>query len=238
MPYYRKRSRKMPQRKRNGRRGRTVRYTRPLREPSWGQVALKAYRATRTIWNHLNVEKKVHDVDISQSNMTTTTQLYQPLAVITQGDGTSTRDGRKLEISSIDLNLDTWVDIAAPASSTFTVRLLLVECMTSQAPSTIADVLDTAGFADPITALRKLDTVPFYNVWRDISFNITQNGSVIRKKTNLHLKNLNHKVTYTEADTTGSSIIKGALYLLAYSSATAINEVNMAGSCRVRFIDN
>lgn len=198
---------------------------------------MKAYKSTRAIWNSLNVEKKIHDVDVSQTSLQLTNELYQPLTVIARGDTTNTRDGRKLELSSIDMKLETWVDTLAPAGSNYTVRIVLVECVTAQQPSSLSDILDTAGFANNVTALRNIDTTPYYKVWRDISFNLSKDN-LDRKTTELHLHKLNHKVAFTEADTTGASPIKGTLILMAFCSSVAINEVNLAGSCRVRFVDN
>lgn len=197
-----------------------------------------------TTWSHLKncVEMKSHDITAANAQITGVTGIVASLMQgIEQGNLYSERQGRKVFVSSLALNLNLEQDDAGGVFGCNFFRVLVVADKQAQATApAYADVMDVASVSDITLAFRNLENTGRFSILYDKRHMTSSTATagptcrlikVFKKwKSGLH-------VTYDTTDINGTDIKTNDIWLIVVGdNATAANGW-MAYNCRIRYTD-
>ena len=196
-------------------------------------TASKALTVAYGIKKLLNVERKYHDgaVDGGSAN---STMVINTLTTIPQGDTANTRDGYSLKLQNLAWRL--FIKQNASATTPTQVRVMIVQGLDDTAASQ-AFLLESTGSA-PLD-MRNIYYTNELKVLYDKVLNVGPNGSAsagvyrngfIKRFPSEHL-------TFDQADTAGTSIRKGALFMCIIGD-NATNAPSYDFTYRIRYVDN
>lgn len=193
---------------------------------STAATASKALSLAAKTYSLLNPEFKVHDVNVT-SAISTTANIVS-LASIAQGDGASSRDGRSIKVTSLQL----CGSYALHSSATIDVirTMVVIDKDSSGTTPTITDLLASS---DPCEHRNVLSDQNRFRVLYDSlqSLNSAGKTQCLQRK---YMK-LNHHVKYD--GTAAADYSWGNIYLVQLGRrAASTSSQNMF--CRIRYLDN
>lgn len=219
MPYYRKRQYR---RRYRGRRKAGSWYNKRY---SAMDLAKKAYSMVKyVVKNKLNTERKYIDTNVS-SELIDSSGFMAHLTSIARGDTATSRDGRQVKLSRVDIN----VEVNLNGATADQMRFILFRNKTDQVP-TIGDILDTTPY---VGSMRNLNGARHYDVLRDFTVSLDADSyNIKRYKINVPLNSKCQWVIGSD-----SAIEWGQIYLLAVNTQSTATTA-LTFNSRIRFIDN
>jgi len=202
----------------------------------------------------LGIEKKFYDTLYNQTAVATTAAGAEAdpagnlkcLNAITQGDGESSRDGRRCIIKSIQvkgfIDADVKSDLADVSSGKKVRVLLVLDKQTNAAQLNSEDVLKDAATID-MTSLRNLQYSQRFKVLHDRVYTLTcgaagtdgaNTNSMAWNTAHFNIfKNVNIPVNYTGTTEDIANIVDNSLHIIAVASTTG---TILCYQSRVRFV--
>ncbi len=193
----------------------------------------KALYLAKKAMSMLNVEKKEHNIILTDATIIDGIGAIQQLSNIAQGDTTLTRDGAQCKLVSIYIK--GFLEMSASATST-TVRLMLIwDKQTNQAIYATTDLLLNATEKDSVVSPLNLNNKYRFVVLWDRLFSMSITGTQTIHFT--YFKKLNIVLRYDASTTAIADLTTNSISMLRVSSEVT-NVPLMTISQRLRFIDN
>lgn len=196
------------------------------------------YRAQRDV----GPEVKFVDTNLSGNLLNAGTLSIAWVNGTVQGTGTTQRIGNKIRMTMVQYRLSvaataTELSAANYANATDNVRVALVyDKQSNGANPTVSQIWTTAaGVFDPF-ASRNLDYIDRYAVLADdvINLNAIRSGAELVER---YLK-VDLPVRYDASAGAVTDVETGGLFVIAYDqNATATNQADLVGRCRVQYVD-
>lgn len=209
------------------------RYKRYNKGMSKTSLALKLAVRNAKILSEQKPEVKYHDSGATGTVSAAGSSTVLGVASVAQGSSATERIGSSITLKSF--NFRGYLQKSASATEATFVRMLVIQCMTDDAP-TSSTIFNTTPY---ITAYRNMDHTTDFRVIMDKVFTLTQDSNVGKYiRLSIPAKRFPIKeVKYDEADTTGASSSRGKIYvMLTTEEATNVPSYTYQG--RIRFIDN
>ncbi len=195
-------------------------------------TATKALILAHGIKKLMNVEFKFHDVQTTQTDITTTANIIQ-LTNIPQGDISESRDGAQVKVTRLQIKYQLRGHVNAV---TTLVRCIVVkDSQTNQAIYAIADLLQDTTANDSIVSMLNLDnkyrfTVLYNKVHQFQNSGHNNNYTEIIKDLDLRLR--------FDASTPSIADLTSASLSIIFISDQASNSPLLTLFSRVRYVDN
>lgn len=227
MPYYKKQYR-------NNRRRRYQRKAPPGRMQVYGAAGKQLWNDVQKLKNLINVEFKYHDTQTSTSTVSTSGTIV-PLNLVTQGDGSGSRDGDQFRMKSIELSGAVENNSAVTTVTFVRIDVVLDTDPDGAASPTLSDIYDTTGSVPYYYALRNLENRSRYVILKTFKFNLSPSGN---EGDNMHwYKELDLKTLFAAGTATVAGCKKNLMFLVI-SSDKISNYPTVNIKSRIRFVDN
>lgn len=188
--------------------------------------ALQVALATKKL---LNVEYKVHNQQITNSPTGAGLVSFM-LSGLTQGDGTTSREGNSIKITSLQVRGEVTSTVAAQ-----NVRYMIIKDTMNQGVSPgIAAILQNA---DPEGMYNVLSQPGRFQVLWDKTFDLSGTVGPTRKSFHWVYKGPDFHVKWNGSGGTNTDVRANAIYMIAIQSGSATDPTNNI-RFRARFIDN
>lgn len=201
------------------------------REPTWGEVASKAYRTALYVKGLVNSE-----LNYSEATNTTSpsdTGLLVLLNSLAEGDDVGGRTGRQIRMKSLEMRHQYTANSTAIYSR---VRcIIFVDKQPSGTAPAATDLLDTSVFP-LITAMRNRANTRRFKVLMDKSWQLVYGTASAIKETHHYIK-MNIPVVFKGTSTGISNISSNALYCLLISNQPT-NTPGVQTNFRISYRDN
>lgn len=176
-------------------------------------------------------EIKYHDVSSTSTVALAGSATVIATCSIPQGDGPEDRDGAEVCLKSF--NVRGYFQKGAAASQSTFVRMLVVQAMTDDTPTSSTVFRGTPY----VTSFRNMDHTSDFRVLLDKVYRLDEGDDEgVYFKINLN-KFPYDKVKWDRTDTTGAAAKKGKLYILLCSEE-ATNPASYQVQIRLRYTDN
>jgi len=192
-------------------------------------------------------EQKFFDTDISfQADTTAKIPATGQLCLIPQGDTQSQRNGRKCVVTAINFTADVVYVPGAAAAATDTLYLyIILDSQCNGSAATVGDVntgiFTNASLRQAQLTLANSGRFKILKKWV-IPFNCGAGVTTAYNNMTKHIhfyKKCNIPLEFDGAATTGAltTIRSNNIFLVAGSGSQSDDLINVAGSCRLRFMD-
>ena len=153
---------------------------------------------------------------------------------IQQGGTNTTRDGSKVKLTSILINIFAEVNATAGANA---LRVMLVhDKQTNQAIYSLSDLLDDSSVTDNLVSPLNTDNGFRFRVLWNRKITLDQDGSTSKKFLKFYRK-LNMRMRFDGSTPSIADITSGSLSLVFIANAST-NGPTVAYNSRIRFVDN
>lgn len=202
------------------------------------QTAHKALQVANQVKQLVNVEFKSYGAALSAATGYDT-PFISNMSTIAQGDGPNDRDGNSVKLQSLDIR--GWLTYYGGQSP---CRIMVVQSTDGTNLSDITTLLDADLSNVYSLAFRDLNNTQNFKVLYDRVFDM-DNIQMFDKSFNIHIDfkktrpGVKKHITWTQADTAGTSFTGGQLYIVAISNITdAANACGFSYQSRIRYTDN
>lgn len=207
---------------------------------SWSSWAVnqvpKIWKVLKFVKGAINVEKKFFDVAYSAQSVDYTSPIISDLTAIAQGDTFETRDGNKIRLKSIYINL--WFALPDAANYAAVRVMLLHDKQGVGTTPAITDILESTGSDAIVTSPLEKDVIARWEVMMNKEFTLDKDNNNSR----LVKRFFKVSIPVTYNGTTSSDVFTNPIYLVMTSSeasaASSGNPPTVTGTVRMRFIDN
>lgn len=219
-----------PTRRSNYRRRPSYRRSRQT-EPTWGQVANKAWKTALYVKSLVNSELNYFEATNTVSPTDSGNLIL--LNGITQGDGVGARTGNQIRMKGLQMKHQ----MAANSTAIYSrIRMIIfIDKQPSGTAPTATQLLDTSVFP-LLTAMRNRAFTRRFKVLSDKNFALVYGQDNAIKEHDMYLK-INVPVVYNGSGSTVSAISSNALYCLAISNQPT-NTPSVQHNFRVSYRDN
>lgn len=191
---------------------------------------MNLYRKVNQIKSNLNVEYKVHNVQMTAANATNAGSIV-PLCHIDQGDDEGSRDGAQIKITSI------YATFFAVPNTSEVIRIMLVQDkQVNGAAFTLGDLLHDPTATDNIVSpLQLVNKFRFKILYNQVLAIDTDTSKMYRKYYKRFSKGI--KIRYNGTGGGTADITSNGLYLV-FLSDVGVNYPTLTYNVRIRFVDN
>lgn len=229
MPYY---SRSRYQSYRGRRRVSRRRRAPPSRMSIYRAAGSQLYKDVQKLKNMINVEYKYHDFSFTD-NSVTTTPVTTTVNLVSEGDTDQTHDGAMFRMKSIQIEGSVQLGSASPPHIARMALVLDTDSSAVSAAPTYNDVYDATGTIT--NRLRNLDNRSRFIILKEWNWFMQPNG--LEGKRFSWYRQLDHKVQIV-GTASQANLKKNGLYLMYVSDSSAVSNVVLDVTSRIRYIDN